>query len=326
MADNGTFYYHIQGGAEGTSYSIVYQDAAISGFAAHSHRQSLVQDEIDALLVDFEKSLSVYDNDSIISRINRNEDVEADHYFSTVFNKAKEISKYTGGAFDISAEPLFRAWGFSSEEKDIPDADRIAALKKHIGMDKVRLEGNRIVKSHPDLVLNANAIAKGYSADIVASFLEDRGCPNFLVEIGGEIRLKGLNTEGEMWRIGIDRPAVDNPIPGQDLQLILQLTDRGIATSGNYRQFYIEDGQKITHTINPSTGYPVRHNLLSVTVVADDCITADAFATAFLVGGLEKAQEWIDGFPGLDAIFICYEDGEYKVYCTPGIEDNIVPV
>ncbi len=292
MADDGTFYYHIQGVAEGTSYSIIYQDKADRDF----------QPDVEQLLADFEKSLSVYDDDSIISRINRNEDIEVDRYFKAVFTRAKEISLLTNGTFDISAEPLFKVWGgFSSKGKNIPDENRIKELKKSIGMDKLTLENNRIVKSDPNVILNANAIAKGYSADLVASFLEDHTCENYLVEIGGEIRLKGLNTEGENWRIGVDRPGEDNPIPGQDLQLILQITDKGIATSGNYRQFYIENGQKVVHTIDPVSGYPVKNNLLSATVIANDCITADAFATAFLVVGTEKALEWINNFPELDA-------------------------
>ncbi|MDR1883929.1 MAG: FAD:protein FMN transferase [Prevotella sp.] len=316
MTGKGAFYYSIQGTAEGTGYNIIYQDSEGRDF----------QPEIEALLADFERSVSVYDETSLISRINRNEDAETDHYFETVFNKAKEISMLTEGAFDISAEPLFRAWGFSFREKDIPDEEKINSLKEYIGMDKVKIKDKRVVKSDPGIVLNANAIAKGYSADMIADFLEKRGSFDYLVEIGGEIRLKGENATGEAWRIGIDRPAEDNPIPGQDLQVILQITGKGIATSGNYRQFYIEGGQKIAHTINPATGYPVKHNLLSATVIAKDTITADAFATAFMVAGIEKALEWVQKFPELDALFICDEDGEYKIYYTPGIENNLVPV
>ena len=316
MADDGTFYYSIQGRAEGTSYNIIYQDAEDRDF----------QYDIDTLLADFEKSLSVYDDSSLISRINRNEDIEVDDFFATVFNRAKEISNYTQGTFDISAEPLFRAWGFSSQEKNIPDEDQIKKLKEFIGMDKIRFENNRIIKSNPNVVINPNEIAKGYSADIVAAYLTRKGCTNFLVEIGGEIRAKGYNTSGEAWKIGIDRPVDGTFMPGEDIQVILQITDRGIATSGNYRQFYIENGQKIAHTIDPRSGYPVNHNLLSTTVLANDAITADAFATAFIVVGIDKAMDWIEEFPELDALFICDEDREYKVYYTSGIEDNIIPI
>lgn len=314
LADDGTYYYNIQGRAEGTSYNIVYQYDGNNDFRI----------DIENLLADFEKSLSVYDDASIISCVNRNEDIEVDDYFLHVFNRAKEISLQTEGTFDISAEPLFRAWGFSSEEKNIPDQEQIEKLKANIGMDKIWIENKRVIKSNPHVQLNANAIAKGYSADIVATYLEEKQCVNYLVEIGGEIRLKGCNTQGEAWRIGIDRPSENNPIPGQDLQVILQITDKGIATSGNYRQFYIENGNKITHTINPASGYPVNHNLLSTTVIANDAITADAFATAFMVAGMDKALEWIEMNADLDALFICDEEGEYKVYYTSGLENSIV--
>lgn len=316
MADDGSFYFSIQGVAEGTSYNIIYQD----------HKNRDFQLQVESLLARFEKSLSVYDETSIISQINSNKRVEIDDFFRSVFDKAKEISELTEGAFDISAEPLFRAWGFSAQKGEVPDDARIAELKQYIGMDKVKLEGDFVAKTNPNVVLNANAIAKGYSADIVSDFLEEQGCCNFLVEIGGEIRVKGVNTSGEPWRIGIDRPSIDNPIPGQDLQVILQLTDRGIATSGNYRQFYVKDGRKIAHTIDPVSGYPVDHNLLSTTVIANDAIAADAFATAFLVAGLDKALEWIEVCPELDALFICDEEGEYKVYYTSGVENYLVSV
>ena len=314
LADDGTCYYNIQGRAEGTSYNIIYRNEGNRDFRV----------DIENLLAGFEKSLSVYDETSIISRVNRNEDIEVDDYFAYVFNKAKEISTQTEGTFDISAEPLFRAWGFSSEKKSIPDDEQVNKMKTNICMDKIWIYNKHVIKSTSAVLLNANAIAKGYSADIVASYLENQYCFDYLVEIGGEIRLRGCNTQGEPWRIGIDRPSENNPVPGQDLQAILQITDRGIATSGNYRQFYIENGQKVTHTINPATGYPVTHNLLSTTVIANDAITADAFATAFMVGGLDKALEWIEKYPDLDALFICDEEGEYKVYYTSGIENNIM--
>lgn len=305
-------YSHIQGFAEGTSYRIIYKG------------DRDFKEEIQSLLSSFERSLSVYDKNSIISRINRNDDIEVDDYFKTVFTRAKQISAHTQGLFDISAEPLFRVWGFSSEGKIVPDAKQIEELRKQIGMDNIWLEGNKIVKKHPDTIINVNAIAKGYSADIVASLLEEKGCSDYLIEIGGEIRLRGGSPEGEEWRIGIDRPLEGNLLPGQEgLQAVLQITDKGIATSGNYRQFYIENGQKITHTINPVTGYPAKHNLLSTTVIANDALTADAYATAFMVGGMEKAAEWIDENPELDAIFICDEEGEYKTYYTSQIEDRL---
>ncbi len=309
FADDGNFYCNIYGRAEGTSYSIVYQDEEDRDF----------QPEIENLLKKFEKSLSVYDETSIISRINRNEDVEIDEYFRTLFTKAAEISRLTEGVFDISAEPLFRAWGFSSEGKTNLDQDSIVELKQYIGMDKVRIEGNKVRKDNPNIVLNANAIAKGYSADIVADFLDEKACKHYLVEIGGEIRSKGRNPEGELWRIGIDKPSDDNPLPGQHLQAILQLSDKAVATSGNYRQFTMEKGQRINHTINPVTGYPVESELASVTIVADDALTADALATAAMVAGVETTIQWSEKYQNFEAIFILNQKGIYQTYCTRNI-------
>lgn len=314
FACNGKLYFNIRGQAEGTSYNIIYSDDAERNF----------QTEVEKKIDDFEKSLSVYDDMSVISQINRNEDVELDDYFITVVNKAKEISELTNGHFDISAEPLFRAWGFSSTDKQTPNKEELELLRQYVGMDKIILDGRKILKSHPQVLLNANAIAKGYSADIIADFFIQNGVDNFLIEIGGEIRLRGLNPDGELWRIGIDRPSENNLIPGQDIQSILQISDKAIATSGNYRQFYIVDGQKVPHTINPHTGYPVKHNLLSVTVIADDALTADAFATAFLVAGITTSEQWIKKYPYLDALFIYDEKGEYKVHYTKGIEKYIL--
>ncbi|NDV68360.1 FAD:protein FMN transferase [Dysgonomonas sp. 25] len=316
MADNGDFYYNICGTAEGTSYNILYQDAEGRDF----------QSDIASLLAGFEKSLSVYDKTSLISRINRNETTKVDAYFAEVFTRAKEIYSLTDGAFDASAEPLFKAWGFGGGARYIPDEEQIKELQSYIGMDKIRLENNQILKIDPRIVLNFNAIAKGYSADIVARFLEAEGCVNYMAEIGGEIRLKGKNLRGGDWRVGIDRPTDENLIPGQDLQVILEVSDKALATSGNYRQYYIENGQKMVHTIDPSTGYPVRHNLLSVTVVADDAITADAFATAFLVRGLDGSAGWIEKYPSIDALFICDEEGEYKVYSSAGMKNYIAEI
>ncbi|MDR1585535.1 MAG: FAD:protein FMN transferase, partial [Prevotellaceae bacterium] len=244
-------------------------------------------------------------------------------FFRVLFTKAKEINRLTEGAFDISAEPLFRAWGFGSGGKANPDKETVEALKQCVGMDKIWLEGNRVVKSNPAIVLNANAVAKGYSVDVVADFLDGKACGNYLVEIGGEIRLKGCNPDGERWRVGIDKPADDNPLPGQRLHAVLQLTGKAVATSGNYRQFSVENGRRINHTINPATGYPVNNELLSVTVVAADALTADALATAAMVAGKEAAMKWITEYGNFDAVFIIDDAGELKTCCTEGIAGNI---
>lgn len=308
-------FFQIQGVAEGTSYNIIFETD--NGYG--------LQDEVDAMLSDFERSLSVYDSNSIISRVNRNEDVEVDDYFEAVFSRAKSISDKTSGLFDISAEPLFKEWGFSFKKGVVPNSSKIEELLASTGMNKVWLCGSKLEKSHPNLQLNVNAIAKGYSADIVANLLDSKSIENYLVEIGGEIRTKGISPRGGAWIIGVDRPVDTNLIPGQDVQVVLALTNKALATSGNYRQFYLKDGKKISHTINPQTGYPVSHTLLSVTVIADDAMTADAYATAFLVAGIDGALDLLDVIDEpVDVLFICDENGEFKVHYTEGFEEYIV--
>lgn len=307
-------FFQIQGAAEGTSYNIVFE--AESGYG--------VQDEVDALMEEFERSLSVYDTNSIISKVNRNELVQVDHYFKTVFERAKEIGEQTDGLFDISAEPIFREWGFSFKENRAVDESKIVRLLSSTGMAKVSIENGEVVKLSADVQLNANAIAKGYSADIIADLLDGKSIKNYLVEVGGEIRTKGLSPRGAAWAVGVDRPLDTNLIPGQDIQVVLSLSNKALATSGNYRQFYIRDGKKISHTINPKTGYPVNHSLLSVTVIADDAMSADAYATAFLVAGIDASLDLLDKIKDeIEVLFICDEDGEFKVHYTEGLEQYL---
>lgn len=313
---NDASYTNVHGKTQGTSYRIVYENRGIGNLSI----------EVNAILKELEKSLSVYDPKSIISCINRNEDVEVDFYFEEVFNIAKQINSMTEGTFDISAEPLFRAWGFSSTTKNMPKLSDIQDMKKNMGMDKIWIENKKICKSNPNIILNTNAIAKGYSVDLIAYLLDSFNINNYLVEIGGELRLKGKNQLNEIWKVGIDTPKEGNFMPGEDIMAILQVTDKAIATSGNYRQYYVEAGQKIVHTIDPRTGHPINHDLVSVTVLAPEAIVADAFATAFLVAGIEKSIEWINKFDNLDAVFICKVDDDFCVHYSSGAEEYIKPV
>ena len=307
-------YVNIRGLALGTSYSITYKDSEKRDF----------YDSVQNLLDRFESSLSIYRDTSIISKVNANEDVELDDYFITVFNKACEISEATEGAFDISASPLFEIWGWGAKERKEVTPQMIDSLKQYTGMDKLRIEGSRIVKSNPNISLNVNAIAKGYSSDVVATFLRKMGITDYFVEIGGEIAAKGKNTQDMAWRIGIDMPAEGNLIPGQALQVVLAVTDAGIATSGNYRRFYIENGEKYYHTIDPRTGYQAKQNILSATVIAPDCLTADAYATAFMVLGLEASKRILAQHPELEVYFIYSEKGEDKEFYTERTKGRIV--
>ena len=298
----------------GTSYHIVYEN------------DKDVHDGIRTKMNDFNLSLSTYDDKSIISKINSNEDVKLDDYFLTVFNKAIEISGKTDGAFDITVAPLVNAWGFGFSKRDSVSPQLIDSLLQFVGMDKVKISKGKVVKANPGVMLDASAIAKGYGVDVVADYLESLGVRNYLVEIGGEIRVRGHNMRGISWRVGIDKPIDDPKVLHRELQEIIEITDGALASSGNYRNFYIKDGKKYAHTIDPKTGYPIQHELLSTSVIASDCMTADAYATAFMVLGMDKAKAIVEKTPGLEAYFICRaEDSDtLKIIYTDGFEKLIV--
>ncbi|MDR2358287.1 MAG: FAD:protein FMN transferase [Prevotellaceae bacterium] len=297
-------YHTIEGFTMGTTFRILYEGAP----------PATVHAGIDSLLAQIDRALSVYNPQSIISKVNRNEAVVVDSFFTAVFRRSYEVYLATGGAFDISASPLFNAWGFGFTGRETMTQAKVDSLKQFTGMRHVRLEGTRIVKGDPRVTLNANAIAKGFGVDVIAVFLEQSGSRNYLVEIGGEVRCKGKNAEGKAWAIGVDKPLDGNMFPGEQLQTIVRLTDKALATSGNYRQYYEENGKKYAHTIHPATGYPVAHNLLSATVLAGDCMTADAYATAFMVVGLEGAQQLLAAHPELGAYLVYEQQGELCVY------------
>jgi len=303
-------YIKLAGLVQGTSYHITYK----------SRQGKNLQQEIDSLLADFDRSCSIYLPGSVISRINHNDPtVEADAKLIAIFNKSVEVNRETGGAFDITVGPLVNAWGFGFTAGSETDSNTIDSLMQFIGMDKVKLSGNKIIKENPNVMLDVNAIAQGYSVDIIAHYLEKLRVKNYMVEIGGEVRTRGRNDKGNIWRIGIDKPLEGNVTPGENLQAILQLDRKSLATSGNYRKFYEKDGVKYAHTIDPKTGYPVISNLLSATVVADDCMTADAYATAFMVIGLNRTIDFLDQHKTLDA-YLIYSDekGQYNVYISKG--------
>lgn len=308
-------YYKLSGFAQGTSYHITYgvQDSIN------------YQEPIDSLLRDFDLSLSTYDSASLISKINRNEDVLIDKKFRKVFEVSREVNRVSEGAFDITVMPLVNAWGFGPGKRTKIEPGIIDSIMEFVGMDKVKLEADHLVKANPGVSLDVNAIAQGYSVDLVAELLEKKGIRNFMVEIGGEVRTTGRNPEGKIWKIGIDRPEYGNMIPGIQMQAIIELKDRALATSGNYRKFYEENGIKYTHSIDPKTGYPARHEILSATVIANDCISADAYATACMVMGLEKAKELILDSEELD-VYLIYGDaeGQYQVWSDPEFEKYIL--
>jgi len=260
-----------------------------------------------------------------LSRINRNEDVKVDAYIKEIYKNSVMISELSGGVFDITVGPLVRAWGFGSDRHKSFTEEKLDSLLNLVGMDKVKLVDDKIIKSNPNIVLDFNAIAKGFSVDVVARYFNKLGIKNYIVEIGGELRAKGKKN-GNHWRIGIDKPEDSNFMKGQSgLQAIIKISDKSMATSGNYRSFYIEDGVKYAHTIDPKTGYPVKNRLLSVTALADECGIADGIATVCMVLGLEKAIEFIDNHPEYSA-FMIYSgfDGKFETWISESLKEYIV--
>ena len=280
-----------------------------------------IQAEIEKELKKVDFSLSPFNKESVISKINRNEDVVLDSMFTNVFNLAQSISTVTDGNFDITVAPLVNAWGFGFKKKDSITAQKIDSLRAIVGYQKVKLEGGKIKKDDNRIMLDCSAIAKGYGTDCVARLFDRLGITDYMIEIGGEIVVKGHNPHGKSWKIGVSKPVDDSLAIETEQQTILNVTDIAMATSGNYRNFYYKDGKKYAHTIDPKTGYPVQHSILSSTVLAKDCATADAFATSFMVMGLEKAKALLAKHPEIQAYFIYSgENGENLTFHTEGMK------
>lgn len=298
----------------GTSYTLKYQ--------SDSNLIEGIQEELAKVDV----SLSPFNEGSIITAVNNNKEVELNEMFERVFTKAMEVSENTDGAFDITVAPLVNAWGFGFKSGATPDQMQVDSLLQIVGYKKIVLKDGKVLKEDPRIMLDCSAIAKGFGSDVIANYLRRHGVKNFMVEIGGEIVTSGINERRLPWQIGVTKPT-DDPLGEKDgeLMTILNVTDKAMATSGNYRNFYYQGGKKYAHTIDPKTGYPVQHSLLSATVLADDCATADAYATSFMVMGIEKAQKFLENHPELMAYFIYSDDkGSNQVWFSPSLKDKIV--
>ena len=293
----------------GTVYKITYQ-----------HADDLHID-IKKALAEVDNALSPYNPNSIITRINQNRDTTLNAHFTHVFTLAQRVSEETDGAFDITVAPMVNAWGFGFKHSIEISPEAIDSLKEVVGYQKIAIEGDKVKKTDERVMLDCSSIAKGYGVDIVARALDKKGVQHYMVDIGGEVVVKGKNPRMKTWRIGINKPVEDSLSINQELQTILEVSGIGMATSGNYRKFYYKDGKRYAHTIDPRLGQPVQHNILSATVVAADCTTADAYATAFMVMGLEKSMEFCNNHPELNAYFICDGEGDtYEIHYTPGME------
>lgn len=305
-------YFINEGYVFGTYYNIRYQ-------AAHD-----LEPDIQACLARYDASLSYFNDSSIVSRINRNEDVETDSLFEKMYETAFEVSAMSQGGFDITCAPLINIWGFGKDKgadylKTVNvTQEMLDSLMAITGFLNVTLTDHHIYKRDPRITINASAIAKGLGCDGVAELLAQKGCENYLVDIGGEVVAKGYNQKGEPWKIGISKPVDDPTGQVKELQDIVSTTGICMASSGNYRQFYYDGKERRSHTIDPRTGYPVNHNLLGATVVAKSCMRADALATACMVLGAQAALEMIENDGASECYLIVHEDGENKIITSRG--------
>lgn len=303
-------YTNVRGQTMGTTYNIKYRD----------DQQRDFKPAIDSLLEVFNQSVNHYLPDSEITRFNQQDTLYFDlPYFYPVLKRSDEIVQTTNGAFDPTVAPLVNAWGFGPEDQQLPDSITIDSLLQLVGFDKIEYTNEYVTKKVPNVSLNFSAIAKGGGVDVVGNYLSQRGVENFMVEVGGEVLCRGVNDKGELWKIGID-----DPDRAGNMSAAVTLDNQAIATSGNYRNYYEVDGKKYAHTINPKTGQQVTHSVLSVSVIADNCMTADGYATAFMVLGLEPTKEIIARDPSLEVLIIYDDNGTTKTFQTDGLKNMVV--
>ncbi|MBP5548153.1 MAG: FAD:protein FMN transferase [Bacteroidales bacterium] len=311
---------HFEGKAQGTYYSITYYDEQNRNF----------QESIDSLLDDFDLTASLWVDNSLLRRVNENRDSIVNTYFYMLVEMSREIHDRTGGAFDCTVGKLVNAWGFGFEKKSEMSDKTIDSLLNYVGKQPeivIDSNGTLIVrKACPESFIDFNAIAQGFSTDLVSYFLEKKGIENFLVDIGGEIIARGHKANGSPWIVGIEKPA-SNKYSSPEIELKIELSDMAVVTSGNYRKYYEKEGVRYSHTIDPTTGRPVEHTLLSVSVVDSTAWLADAMATAYMVMGLERSKQFIaehPGIPGTKEVFFIYnENGEYKTYSTAAFNERV---
>jgi len=305
-----TPYQTAEGTVFGTYYKIVYQS------------DKDLRREIESTLASVDMSLSTFNKQSVISKINSNESMQTNKMFRDVFMLAEQISKDTDGAFDVTVAPLVNAWGFGFKTGAQPTKHVVDSLRGLVGYDKVTLVNGEVHKADSRIMLDCSAIAKGYGCDEVARMLLSKDLTNFMIDIGGEIVTRGISSKRIPWKIGINKPIDDTlSTKAAEIQTVLNVTDKAMATSGNYRNFYYKGGKKYAHTIDPHTGYPVQHSLLSATVIAPNCATADAYATSFMVMGLEKAEQVLSRHEDMMAYFIYQDtDGSLAVWYSPSMK------
>lgn len=304
----------LQGLAQGSYYAITYFDAEGRDF----------QHEVDSVFALIDRSVSLWDTNSIISKVNRNEDVALNQVFIDNFRIAQEAAELSEGYFDATISPLVAAWGFSRKRGDSITPALIDSLRQLVDYRNVGIENGKVLKKSPLISLDFNAIAQGYTSDMIGSFLESKGIDNYLVDTGGEIMTKGSKPNEEPWIVGIEKPA-ENWDSERIVQTRLALKDKGLVTSGSYRKYVERNGKRYSHCIDPKTGYPVDHNLLSATVIAQNSVWADALASICMVMGMEKSLPLIDSLPDVEAYYIYVNaDNRLETYATEGFAHLIV--
>ena len=282
--------------------------------------------QIDSIFHEIDSSLSIYKGYSLISKINNQESVKTDVLFNEVYNASREIYIESEGYFDCSIYPLVKHWGFYEDftsESLIIDSTRLTKILDYVGFDKVDLINDSLILPK-GMRLDFNSIAQGYSVELIARFLQKQSVSNYLIEVGGEILAKGRNADQDIWRVGVDKP-VENINHNRRFQFILDLEDKALATSGNYRNFYEKDGIKYAHTINPFTGFPANNRLLSVTVIHDNCMLADAYATACMAMGVKKSKKFALEHPEIEIYLVYFDvDGNWKTYISPNLQKRLI--
>ena len=282
----------IVGEGIGTYYKITIAD-----------KNNITQSQIDSVIMELSNATSIFNPNSLVSRINRNETDTLNNILKEIIEVSLQVCEETSGAFDFTVGALVNLWGFGKDPQKEVFQENVDEALETVGYKKIRIEENKIIKEHPETQLNFNAIAKGYCVDLVAAFLISKGVNNFLVDIGGELRIGGERALNKKWRVGIQKPTEtkEGAIATEE---IMELQNISLATSGNYRNYIEKNGKRLEHTINPYTGYPEINDLLSATVMASSCALADAYATAFMVMGKEKAEAFVAQYDGIDAYFI----------------------
>lgn len=300
----------LQGFAQGSYYAITYYDAQGRDF----------QREMDSIFHAVDLSVNLWVDSSVICKVNRNEDVVLDQIFIDNFNIAQKAAQLSNGYFDPTISPLVSAWGFGAESGKwkVESGKLIDSLCQLVDYRKVRIEEGKVIKENPAMKLDFNAIAQGYTSDLIGAFLESKGIENYLVDVGGEIMARGGKPDGSCWVVGIEKPAA-NWDSERVVQQRVELRDKGIVTSGSYRKYVERDGKRFSHCIDPTTGYPVEHNLLSATVIAGTSVWADALASICMVMGIERSLDIIKTLDGVEAYYIYVNDkGELETFATEG--------